>query len=198
MRSASSLLSTASLLWRISTIAILLGSLALRAAETPLLDHPSAKTSASGSTPFFTDQEWDKSTSQPASGNSFDSTPAITGVIVSLVLVAGLAVGLGMLVKRFGLRRIMPGKGRHLEVVEHLAIGYKRTVSLVRIGDQVLVLGQGEHDLNHLATLPASILDQVRPVAAASVLAHINTPAAVPGAAGAFRNALDKALGRAP
>lgn len=178
------LLSPASQLWRIWTIAVLLVLGLGLAAETP-------KPTTASTSPLFTDQEWEKGAlSQPATAPS--AAPAATSILISVALVAGLAIVLGVLVKRFGIRRIMPKKGRHLEVVEQVTIGYKRAVSLVRIGDQVLVLGQGEHELSHLATLPASILDQPRPAAATAEA----TPA--PPLPSGFRKALDQALGRTP
>jgi flagellar biosynthetic protein FliO len=188
-----SLSSHASLLWRMSTAFLLLTTMmTLTAAEAP--QAPTASTNAQS--PLFTEQEWNHVTNKASSGQGFESGPALASIVISLVVVAGLAILLGVLVKRFGMRRIMPGRGRHLEVVEHLAVGYKRTVSLVRIGDQVLVLGQGEHDLTHLATLPASILDQVKTVAEA-LPADSLTPSKT-ASVGSFRTALDKVLGRTP
>lgn len=109
--------------------------------------------------PIFTDSEWSR-----AAGTASATAPAVPGVgagamlmlCAAVALVAGFAVLLGWLARKSGVRRLVAGRGRVLEVVETVPIGVKRAVSLVRIGDQVLVIGQGEHELTHLATLPAA------------------------------------------
>lgn len=171
--------------WGIWTVLVLLLLGSLPAAEPDAGTRPPAA-------PLFTDQEWERTGgTTPTTAPTPDVVPAVTSILASLVVVAGIAVGLGLLVKRFGMRRIMPGRGRHLEVIEQVAVGYKRSVCLIRIADQVLVLGHGEQAMSHLATLPASILDLPRAVP----LPPAGTE--VPPASG-FRKALDQALGRKP
>lgn len=111
----------------------------------------------------FTDAEWVGS--QPASPGPAANAPgagAVVGSIaVSLVVVSGVVIGLGLLLKRLGVRRLVAGRGRHLEVVETVPVALKRQVALLRIGDQLVLVGVGERELCHLGTLPASILGVV-------------------------------------
>lgn len=137
----------------------------------------------------FSDAEW--ASSQPATPGPAAAAPTATAVVgsvaVSLVVVVGVAVGLGLLLKRLGVRRLVAGKGRHLEVVESVPVAFKRQVSLVRIGDQVVLVGVGEHELCHLGTLPASVL--ALPPAAAPAAPSPAVPAA-PVAPSAFQQVL--------
>ena len=151
-------------------------------------------------TPVFSDAEWQRSQgasgSAPADGGGVVGKAAI-GLLLSLLAIAVIAGGLAYMARKFGMRRVLPGRGRHLTVIETVPLGFKRSVSLVRIGDQVLVVGQGEHDLSHLATLPASILDEQagkpveQPVVATAAPV---APTAPPSSA--FRAVLDNLTGR--
>jgi flagellar biosynthetic protein FliO len=154
---------------------------------------------ATQSAPIFSDAEW-----QRAQGGSAPAAPgegvvgkAALGLVISLVAIALVAGGLAYALRRFGMRRVLPGRGRHLTVIETVPLGFKRSISLLRIGDQLLVVGQGEHDLNHLATLPASVLDPAAPAptgdAGAPAAPAAPTPAAPPSA---FRAVLDSLSGR--
>jgi flagellar biosynthetic protein FliO len=121
---------------------------------------------------------------------------AATGLVLSLLAIIAVAGGLAWAARKFGMKRVLPGRGRHLTVIETVPLGFKRSVSLVRIGDQVLVVGQGEHDLSHLATLPASVLDGPTPTSAPTA-----TPAPEPSVPttpppSAFRALLDNLTGR--
>lgn len=71
---------------------------------------------------------------------------ALTGFL----LAAGGAV---VVVRRLGWHRRLPGRVQHLQLIESLPIGPRRAISLLRIGDQVLVVGQTDHGITHLATL---------------------------------------------
>ena len=122
---------------------------------------------------------------------------AAVGLLLSLVAIAAVAAGLAFAVRKLGMRRVLPGRGHHLKVIETVQVGFKRSVSLIRIGDQVLVVGLGDHDVSHLATLPASVLDEpaprpVEPVSSAPESLPATTP--VPPAS-AFRAVLDTIVG---
>lgn len=151
------------------------------------------------SAPVFSDAEW-----QRAQGGSAPAAPgegvvgkAAFGLMVSLVAIALVAGGLAYALRRFGMRRVLPGRGRHLTVIETVPLGFKRSVSLLRLGDQVLVVGQGEHDLSHLATLPASVLDPVAPAPTGDAGAPATPPAPSPAVPpSAFRTVLDSLSGR--
>ena len=120
---------------------------------------------AAGEAPFLSDAEWNSARPAAPSGPGMG---AIAGILASLVGVIALALALAWAVKRFGLQRVLPGRGRHIEVVESVGIGPKRSVTLLRLGDQVLVVGQAEHGVTHLATLPASVLGTTTPAAPAA------------------------------
>ena len=117
-------------------------------------------TPVAASVTVFSDAEWNSSRPADAAAPSSGAVlgRAAFGLGISLTVIIALAVGLGLVVKKLGKRRLLPGRGRHLEVIETVPLGFKRAVSLIRLGDQVLVVGQGEHELHHLATLPASVL----------------------------------------
>lgn len=153
--------------------------------------------------PLFSDAEWQHGqggAAQPQAGSGSVVAKAGLGLLLSLVAIAVIAGVLAVILRKMGMKRVLPGRGRHLTVIETVPLGFKRSVSLLRIGDQVLVVGQGEHDLSHLATLPASILDEPTakkgepttdaPGADASVVTQPPPPAA------GFRAVLDALAGR--
>jgi flagellar protein FliO/FliZ len=162
---------------------------------------PSATTSTTPPpAPVFSDAEWQRSqggaAAAPADGGGVVGKAAI-GLLLSLLAIAVVAAGLAYAARKFGMRRVLPGRGRHLTVIETVPLGFKRSVSLVRIGDQVLVVGQGEHDLSHLATLPASVLEEKpgKPTSAEPLAVPI-IPAPTTPPPSAFRNVLDSITGR--
>ncbi len=171
---------------------------AVPAAPTvPTATQPAAPAPA----PVFSDAEWQRSQSGPAAAPPEGSGvvgKAAVGLLVSLMAIAVVAAGLAYAARKFGMRRVLPGRGRHLTVIETVPLGFKRSVSLLRIGDQVLVVGQGEHDLSHLATLPASILDEPssRPVPVEAQAVHPPPAPTTPPPSSAFRAVLDSLSGR--
>jgi flagellar protein FliO/FliZ len=160
---------------------------------------PSASASAASAAPLFSDAEWQHGqggATQPQSGSGVVAKAGL-GLLLSLVAIAIIAGVLAIVLRKLGMRRVLPGRGRHLTVIETVPLGFKRSVSLLRIGDQVLVVGQGEHDLSHLATLPASILNEptpktVEPVIDAPIVGQPPPPAS------GFRAVLDAIAGRRP
>jgi flagellar biogenesis protein FliO len=147
---------------------------------------PAGAAEPASASAVFTDAEWDRA--QPASATGAgvagpSAGAALTSVALSLVVVVGVAIGLGLLVKRLGVKRLVAGKGRHLEVVETIPVALKRQVALVRFGGQVVLVGIGEHELCHLGTFPAPAGSEPAPAAA--------VPAeAVPAAPSAFQQVL--------
>lgn len=160
---------------------------------------PGGAPSASTAAPLFSDAEWQHGqagATQPQSGSGVVAKAGL-GLLLSLVAIAIIAGVLAIVLRKLGMRRVLPGRGRHLTVIETVPLGFKRSVSLLRIGDQVLVVGQGEHDLSHLATLPASILNEptpktVEPVIDAPIVGQPPPPAS------GFRAVLDAIAGRRP
>lgn len=113
----------------------------------------------------------------------------------SLILVVGIAVALGLALRRLGAtRRWMRPHGRHMEVVESVPLGLKRSVSLVRIGNQVLVVGHGEQQMAHLATLDVATLTGHDSVA--SDEAHEPPPPDGAAAVSGFQERLRSLLGK--
>ncbi len=165
---------------------------------------PAPATSAATPAPIFTDAEWQRGQGKASSvpeGSGVVGKAAV-GLLISLAVIAVIAGGLAYAVRKLGMRRVLPGRGHHLKVIETVPLGFKRSVSLVRIGDQVLVIGLGEHDLSHLATLPASVLDDpatsapgATPDMPVGTTAALLSPPVVPPAS-AFRAIFDSVAGR--
>lgn len=160
---------------------------------------PGGAPSASTAAPLFSDAEWQHGqagATQPQSGSGVVAKAGL-GLLLSLVAIAIIAGVLAIVLRKLGMRRVLPGRGRHLTVIETVPLGFKRSVSLLRIGDQVLVVGQGEHDLSHLATLPASILNEPKPKTVEPVIDAPIVGQPPPPASG-FRAVLDAIAGRRP
>jgi flagellar biosynthetic protein FliO len=147
---------------------------------------------------LFTDAEWTHVQAQGQQTGQVSSSGiagrAIIGLLVSVVLIIAVAALLAYAVKRWGGRRTLPGRGRHLEVIETVPLSFKRSLSLVRIGDQLLVVGQGDHELHHLALLPASVLGQP----AAPVPPAQPTDPAASSSSPAFAATLANLMGKRP
>lgn len=109
-----------------------------------------------GETPVFSDAEW-AATQTPATRPTAEAPGwgTVASMGVGLLVVVGLAIGLGYAAKRLGARRLLGGRGRNLELLETIQIGPRRSLALVRLGGQWLVVGMGEKELSHIATLPA-------------------------------------------
>jgi len=149
--------------------------------------------------PVFTNEEWDRAqavqrtsatpgaTAAPATG------PALVSIGLSLAAVVTLAVVLGWVVKKAGVKRLLPRRGEHLEVLESLPLAFKRQVYLVLVGDQVVLVGSGEHELTTLGSFPAAPFT-VPPAPAAAAPA----PSPASPVDGRFAGLLDQALGRKP
>jgi flagellar biogenesis protein FliO len=56
------------------------------------------------------------------------------------------------------MKRLTQPRSDHLAVVDSLALALKRSVTLVRVGDQVVLVGISDQQLTNLGTFPASIL----------------------------------------
>lgn len=166
----------------------------LGAAESPALPpvvpvqtQPAAPATAPA--PLFTDQEW-SATQKVAQPAAQPGTATAVSLFIGLLVVIGLAVGLGWLVKRLNPRRLLGGKGRHLEVLETVTVGPKRQLALVRCGGHWLVVGMGEREMIAVATLPAPA--SAEPAGAAVAPAPV---APAPPAASPFANELGRLLG---
>ncbi len=153
----------------------------------------------------FTDSQWNQTAaSKPAVPDASPVGSSLLAIGGSLLVVIALAVVLGWLVKRLGVKRLIQAKGNYLEVIESVPLGFKRQASLLRIGDIVVVVGVGEHELVTLATLPASTVLREPPAAltpaalksaALKPVAETSpVPSAMPAPDQAFRVLLNKVI----
>jgi flagellar biogenesis protein FliO len=163
----------------------------------------SAQAPAGAPPPLFSDAEWNRTQAQAAAPNGAPpSTASVAGraafgLVFSVGAILGVAALLAFAAKRWGVRRALPGRGRHLEVIETVPLAFKRSLVLVRISDQLLVIGQGEHELHHIAQLPASVLDAPSAHLAGRAPAPVAAPPpASPG--GDFAATLARLAGRRP
>ena len=99
------------------------------------------------STPTSTSTSTALSAPYPAAGPSFSG-----GSVAAGLLLAAMAAGALVLARR---RRTLP---RLVEIVESASLGPKRSLVVVRLGDEVLVLGSSEGGITLLATRPAAAL----------------------------------------
>lgn len=120
-----------------------------------------AVTAAEGDEPFLTEADYASVDVAPTAGaageaSSGDVAAAATQLGVGLLIVIALAVAAGVLLKRAsrGGRRLLRHGGEHLEVIDSVALGLKRSVSVLRVGQHAVVVGQAEGGLTALATLP--------------------------------------------
>jgi flagellar biogenesis protein FliO len=103
-------------------------------------------------------------------------TGYLVETFVTLVAVCGLAF-----VVLYGARRLGIGRASGpIELRGHLPLDARRAIYLVKVGDQVFVVGVGEGGFTKLGEIPASELPAVE---------------ASPG--GAFADVLARAMGRA-
>ena len=155
-----------------------------------------------GAEEVFTDAQWNQAaTVAPRAQPTAEIVgKSLLSIGLSLAFVLALAVFLGWLVKRLGVKRLVQPKGRHLSVVDTVTLGFKRQASLVRLGNQVVLVGVGEHEVTHLGTFPAAVLDQEQPAAVAVASAEVGAPASPPAPVEpqdpAFRNLLSTVLKR--
>ena len=146
----------------------------------------------------FTDAQWGQTAgSKSATPTASPVESSLLAIGGSLLLVIALAVVLGWLVKRLGVKRFVQAKGRYIEVIDSVPLGFKRQASLVRIGDIVVLVGVGEHELTTLATLPAStVLSEAMTTskAASAIVAEVPAVSQAAPPDPAFRSLLAKVI----
>lgn len=86
--------------------------------------------------------------------------------LVRTFVVLGLVVALAWLSLNVGLRRLMglgpvPGRRGIVSVVERVPLDQKRTLYVVRAGDEVLLLGGSELSVNFLTKLDARVVESL-------------------------------------
>ena len=106
--------------------------------------------------------DWDKEENALVSPKTqdveqLDVVTAMTQMGLGLLFVIGLLISAAWAYRRWGRRLVQSQMGqRHMELIESMNVGVKRQVLLLRVQDQVLVIGQGEHELQTLSTMPYS------------------------------------------
>jgi len=165
------------------------------AAESPAPPAPPATDPAAepASPPFISDSEWERTRAAPATGPGAapaPAGPALAAMGLALAVVLGLAAGSVFILRTLARRRGGPAAGRHLDVVETIHLGVKRSVSVLRLGDHLILIGQSEQGLSGLGTFPASALASLPPPAPAPA------PPAPPVSGGPFAALLDSMLGK--
>ena len=82
-------------------------------------------------------------------------TSVLVGVLWKLGVVVLLAYGALWLIKRFSVRRVVSG-GQQLQVLETVGLGANRSLHLVRVGPQVLLLGATQQEVRTLGDVSNS------------------------------------------
>lgn len=157
-----------------------------------------------GEEPFLSDVEWDNSATVAGTrdATSADVTPSTGRAAVALVMGVGvllvIVVG-GICIIRLATRRQARGPvARHLQLIESLSLGGRRSLHLIRLGDQVLVLGQHEQGLTAVTSIPVTqlpLLMEAEADAEALVPPDVATAGGQPFAQ-AFAAAVQQVLGR--
>jgi len=152
--------------------------------------------------PFISDADWERGAAaagaREASGSQSLGSAAF-GLGLGILAIAGLGVGVVVVVRRLGRRQGQGRTARHLQHLESLPLGLKQHLHLVRLGDQVLVVGSHDRGLTSIATVPVADLDRARAAALAAESTEVaEAPAPPPGPpfAQAFAAAVQSVLGR--
>lgn len=93
--------------------------------------------------------------------------------LVRTLVVLGIVVALAYLTLNVGLRRLMglaPAAGRRglVTVLERVPLDQKRSLYVVRAGDEVILLGSSELNLSFLTKLDAKVLEAAQPTSLTS------------------------------
>lgn len=85
--------------------------------------------------------------------------------LVRTIVVLGIVVALAWLTLNVGLRRLMgigPAAGRRgiVSVIERVPLDQKRTLYVVKAGDEVLLLGASDLSVNFLSKLDAKVVEE--------------------------------------
>jgi len=94
-------------------------------------------------------------------GQHAATTPGLFGAVFTLLLVLGLIIGLGWLLKRMPGGQFRPAEG--LKVVATLTVGAKERVVVVDVNGQQLLLGVTAGGISTLHQLPQPLPQPVPP-----------------------------------
>ena len=165
-------------------------ALSILATSTIAIGALGASEATPGDEPLITEEEYNRAGVREGvrDAGSGDLGSLLGDMTLGLVLVIGLAVLVGMVVRRIGRRHgVLRTGGTHMQLVETLPLGFKRAVSMIRVGDRVVLVGTSESGLNQLATFDAAVVtggadagDGDAPVAGAHATGDRGTDGAAP------------------
>jgi len=150
--------------------------------------------------PLITDADWEQSATVVAARAGTGAAPAtaapLVALLIGLAFIIALAVGGFFLVRFAARRRGGAHPARHLQLVESLPLGLKRSLHLVRLGDQVLVVGSHEQGLTAITSIPVTSLSGLPEAEARVDAALAAAPTSAKPFAQAFAHAVQSVLGR--
>lgn len=100
---------------------------------------------------------WANSTTfqSKSSAEEVDSSSWMLTVFLSFVLVILLIVGLGIVARRW-MSGAPRGNNRQMQVVETLILNPKRSLHIVQVGEQLLLIGATDQNINLISELDSS------------------------------------------
>lgn len=152
-------------LLRVATLLLLLTALAAAESEgLSTLDEASSASDSAGvaEEPFISDELYRRA-GMGVETRSGEAPPPVADTLGkmggALMLVLALVAAGAWLARRTLARRRIAGPGqRHLALLETMPLGLKRSVSVLRLGGRLLVVGQSEQGLCALADWPVQEL----------------------------------------
>lgn len=97
---------------------------------------------------------------QSTSPEKIGSADTLLSVFSSLLIVVGVIVSLGFLMKRFNM---VQSKGAQLHIVASMVAGTRERVVVIQVGEEQHLLGITPHNINHLAKLEQPIESELTP-----------------------------------
>ena len=88
------------------------------------------------------------------------SADTLLSVFSSLLIVVGVIVSLGLLMKRFNM---VQSKGAQLHVVASMMAGTRERIVVIQVGEEQHLVGITPHNINHLARLEQPIENERAP-----------------------------------
>jgi len=97
---------------------------------------------------------------QSASPEKIGSADTLISVLTSLLIVIGVIVLMGVLIKRFN---VVQSKGAQLHVVASMMAGTRERIVVIQVGEEQHLVGITSRNINHLARLEHPIKDELAP-----------------------------------
>lgn len=177
--------------------------LSLFATFLPATDQPAATTPE----PFISDTDWQRGAVPAAERTAGEATAveALVRLAGALAVIAALAVGAGYILRRAARGRLQPARtGKHLQLVETVPLGIKRSVAVMRLGGHLILVGQHEQGLVGLGVVSADGVDFAAPVVSTVAPAGVPAgadpvaPPSTPVAPSPFSALIDRLAGPRP